>query len=223
MTLRLFVATSFLTAAPRGALAEVTSQQATALATTAPVAMLQGALRVVFFLSPGCQYRERVHKALPKILRRRGDRIRLERRDISDEDVFKEFFLYDEHYGSKSKAPPVVYVGGQYLAGADAIVDRLDDVIGEELAKGSATFVPSSASGGEWILARFRGFSVVAILRQEGLMRFAAAGRCSPHGETWRSTRIPDEPEAKESNKTPAGCPCHLAEADSGGLRRDSR
>ena len=45
-----------------------------------------------------------MHKALPKIIRRWGDRIRLEKRDISDEDVFKEFFRCGRHYGSKSEA-----------------------------------------------------------------------------------------------------------------------
>ena len=56
--------------------------------------------------------------------------------------TFCEMFLYEGRYGSKEQAPPKVFVGAQYLAGYDAISKRLNDVIEQELAKGSVTFSP---------------------------------------------------------------------------------
>ena len=104
-------------------------------------------LRVVYFHSPTCDDCREVKRALPGILRRWGSKIRLVPRTIEDIDVFNELFLYEQHYGAKVDAPPVVFAGSQYLCGATAIINRFDNVIAGELAKGSAIFSPPAANG----------------------------------------------------------------------------
>ncbi len=131
-------------------------------------------LQVVFFHSPTCEECHKVERFLPGEERRWGSQIRIETKNIENMEVFNELFLYEKHYGVQVNAPPVIFVGGRYLAGAKDIISRLDEVIAQELAAGSVTFAPSTPAGEEpstskeavpfEILSRFESFSVGAII-----------------------------------------------------------
>ena len=51
------------------------------------------------------------------------------RRNVAAEVVLGEMLLYEDHYGSQEQAPPKVFVGTQYLAGAGDITERLVHVV----------------------------------------------------------------------------------------------
>jgi hypothetical protein len=81
-------------------------------------------------------------------------------------------FMYADHYGTDVDAPPVVFVGRQALTETKAITSRTNAMIRDELAAGSATFVPdvgdsTGATRRRAALARiieqFRGFRVGAV------------------------------------------------------------
>jgi hypothetical protein len=126
------------------------------------------------FYSPICPDCEPEIEALAAGERRWGPLIRVERRHLNNSEGFREFLVYEEHYGSKQNEIPKVFVGRQCLAGSKMIVNGLDEAIRQELAKGSVTFAPPRPEpagpqrppGGvpQEILARFRGFSVGAVV-----------------------------------------------------------
>ncbi len=136
-------------------------------------------LRVVLFQSSNCLECKEAVEAVEASAKRWGDRIRLEKRDTAETQTFLELWPYEKHYGSNENVPSKVFVGSQYLAGAKVIVRRLDEVIAQELEKGSVTFVPAEkeaepadgqaqpagkdAGAPSGLVERFEGFSVVAV------------------------------------------------------------
>ena len=129
-------------------------------------------LRVVAFYSSTCHDCYKAKKALADSARRWGSRVQVEHKDVSVLANFREMFKYEDHYGCKSQSPPKVFVGSQYLEGYSDIAEALQDVITQELKKGSVTFMPlsSDTAGGaanaklpEEVLARFSSFSAGAV------------------------------------------------------------
>ncbi|MFW5733375.1 MAG: cytochrome c biogenesis protein [Planctomycetota bacterium] len=129
-----------------------------------------GPLRVVAFYSSTCRNCEKAKSALRRSRARFGDRVEIIHRDVKDVDLFAEMFRYEDHYGGQAQSPPKVYVGEQYLEGYPAIGSRLVAVIGEELAKGSVTYVPPAETATsdeddvpDVVLERFRQFGPAAV------------------------------------------------------------
>jgi len=144
-TVGLFLVLAVLAACSAGVALADAPDHSGAVLTNAANSTAVELLRIVYFHSPSCHDCLEVKRALPGILRQWGSQIRLERRSVEDMAVFNELFKYEEHYGVQVGAPPVVFVGSQYLVGPKAIVGQLDRVIAEELAKGTATFIPPTA------------------------------------------------------------------------------
>jgi len=126
-------------------------------------------LRIVYFHSPTCNDCREVKQALPGIISKWDSQIKLEQKSIEDMEAFNELLIYEEHYGVEVNAPPVIFAGKQCLKGTRNIINRLDQVIAEELSSGAETFttlknettatvttqnVPSN------ILSRFEGFRI---------------------------------------------------------------
>ena len=130
-------------------------------------------LRVVFFYSPSCGSCDEERKVLSETADIWADYIIVEEKKTDTEVVFEELLLFEKHYGAKIDEPAVIFVGDQYLAGKKAILNQLDDVIAQELAKGSITFVPADLDGGipsanekdlpSVIINRFHSFTVGTI------------------------------------------------------------
>lgn len=125
----------------------------------------QYALRVVFFHSPSCEDCHEVENALPEIINNWDGAIRLEMQNINDIEVFEKLLLYEEHYSAEVAAPPVIFVGEQYLTGAKNIIDKLDDIISCELEKNSVTFIPAKLSKQlpSRIMTRFQNLRIGAV------------------------------------------------------------
>jgi hypothetical protein len=127
-------------------------------------------LRIVLFHSPGCAECQKVEKALPPVIDHWGPSVCLERKSIEDVAAFNELLLYEKHYGVEAGAPPVVFAGSRCLIGERVIVERLGEVVAEELAKGATTFrasasaasSPMGAMPGE-ILKHFDSWSASAV------------------------------------------------------------
>ena len=128
------------------------------------------ALRVVIFYSSKCEQCEKAKKAMAESERRWGAQIHVERHDTADDAAeFCRMFTYEDHYKTTAQAPPKVYVGTQCLEGYPAIGEKLQDVIAQELAKGSVTYQPPQgavvATGGAAavLIDRFKTFSMAAV------------------------------------------------------------
>ena len=68
-------------------------------------------LRIVFFHSLTCNECRKVKRMLDRIVKPWGGRVRVEWKSTGDIQVFRELLLYDEHYGARTKSPPVMFVG----------------------------------------------------------------------------------------------------------------
>jgi hypothetical protein len=95
-------------------------------------------LRIVFFHSLTCNECQKVERMLGRILGPWGGRARVEWRSTGDIQVFRELLLYDEHYGVRTRSPPVMFVGRRHLEGEKRIYRDLARVVREELAAGAA-------------------------------------------------------------------------------------
>ena len=103
-------------------------------------------LRVVLFYSPGCHGCYDVKDiALPNATRKFGERVKIEKRDINDINIFKELLKYEGFYSSKENETLKVFVGSEYLAGPKKIVSELERVVAEELKKDSRTYDPTNS------------------------------------------------------------------------------
>lgn len=131
-------------------------------------------LRVAVFYSPTCQGCRKLEKAMAASEKRWGSRIRVERRHLINKETFADFIAYEDYYGSKDDEAIKGFIGSRYISGLKEIVSRLDGVIAEEIARGSATFVPkkpekAAAEKTEQgipseILERFRKFGTGAVV-----------------------------------------------------------
>ena len=127
-------------------------------------------LRIVFFHSLTCNECRKVKQMLDRILKPWPGRVRVEWKSTGDIQVFRELLLYDEHYGVRTKSPPVMFVGRRHLEGEKRIYRDLARVVREELAAGAVTYRPpagpsTKGSGNvpEEIVGRFRGFRIGAL------------------------------------------------------------
>jgi thiol-disulfide isomerase/thioredoxin len=109
-------------------------------------------LRVVYFFSATCLKCREAAKVVDAVEKHYGDRIRVERMDVHDGKTMELMLTMEDEYGSNETAPPKVFSGKQYLAGVEAISQRLDKMIAQELARQEAlptsqpTSEPASAS-----------------------------------------------------------------------------
>jgi cytochrome c biogenesis protein CcdA len=139
--------------------------------TSGPATTLEAhGLRIVFFHSLTCNECRKVKRMLDRILKPWGGRARVEWKSTGDIQVFRELLLYDEHYGVRTKSPPVMFVGRRHLEGEKRIYRDLARVVREELAAGAVTYRPpagpATKGGGdvpEEIVGRFRGFRIGAL------------------------------------------------------------
>ena len=175
----LMAAAAMLLAWPAAAADAATAQQPEAARQTpaaeGAAAARAAPLRIVYFHSRTCAECRRVKQALAQLRQRWDRQIECDMRDIEDVNAFRELLVYEKHYGASVSAPPVIYVGSQCLVGEKPILDRLDEAIAEELAKGSETFVPAAprpalagaaaapAAVPDEIRSRFGSFSVGAV------------------------------------------------------------
>ena len=90
-------------------------------------------LRIVFFHSLTCNECKKVKRMLGRILKPWGGRARVEWKSTKDIQVFRELLLYDEHYGVRTKSPPVMFVGRRHLEGEKRIYRDLARVVGRSL------------------------------------------------------------------------------------------
>ena len=135
-------------------------------------------LRVAAFYSSTCKDCGKAKKALAAVEKRWGSKVKVEHRDVKKLKHFCQMFVYEDHYGSDEQAPPKVFVGTQYLHGYPAIGKKLQNVVAEELEKGSVTYVPpktpdkkpttapvaeDSGNPPAELLQRFESFSVGAV------------------------------------------------------------
>jgi hypothetical protein len=139
--------------------------------TSGPATTLEAhGLRIVFFHSLTCNECRKVKRMLDRILKPWGGRVRVEWKSTGDIQVFRELLLYDEHYGVRTKSPPVMFVGRRHLEGEKRIYRDLARVVREEFAAGAVTYRPPAGAatrgGGdvpEEIVGRFRGFRIAAL------------------------------------------------------------
>jgi len=109
------------------------------LAFTAP-ASPDNPVHVYLFASSTCEEcREVKTQFLPKLKAHYGERVAFTHIPVDDVESFKLQLLYEKRYGVNDDEALKVFVGEQCLSGKDAILERLDAVIGEELAKCSVT------------------------------------------------------------------------------------
>ena len=97
-------------------------------------------LQMYLFASSTCEEcREMRKDLLPMVEAHYGTSVCVTFVPVDDIEPFKLQLLYEKHYGVKDDEALKVFVGTQYLSGEKAIWERLDAVVGEELAKGSRT------------------------------------------------------------------------------------
>ena len=136
-------------------------------------------LTTILFYSPGCGGCQVVKGVLKEAKLAFGGRINVKMRNIDNIEVYKELIKYEEKYGSKENETLKIFVGSRYIAGPDNIVKKLQQVIKEELAKGSVTYNPGKSDtignlvGKEDkktqaalvpIIGRFRNFRLLAVM-----------------------------------------------------------
>ncbi len=106
-----------------------------ALGTPATAESAAEPLRIAYFYSPTCIECKRAQPALAAAERTYGDRVRIERYDVTRVEGLERMLAYEERYGVGEGAPPRVFVGREHLGDADAILARLDGAIRDELAR----------------------------------------------------------------------------------------
>jgi thiol-disulfide isomerase/thioredoxin len=119
-----------------------------ATSTSAPAPSAPGQpLRVVFFFSATCPKCKEAGKVVDAVEKHYGDKIHVERMDVSERKTMELMLEMEDQYGSTETAPPKVFSGKQYLAGVENISARLDKMIAEELARRETASAsqPSSA------------------------------------------------------------------------------
>ncbi|MFA6133747.1 MAG: hypothetical protein WC869_06995 [Phycisphaerae bacterium] len=137
-------------------------------------------LRIVYFYSPTCLKCEELKKVLDRAEKRWGDGISIERHNIQEAKGLDLMLEYEDRYGSEEAAAPKIFLGRQYLAGADNIMRRLDDVIAKELpaapttqsmpastpaaTTSAATTRTDSADEQPLFIKRFGSFRVAALI-----------------------------------------------------------
>lgn len=92
-----------------------------------------GALVVTYFYSPACIHCQRASKAIDAAQAKFGQRIRVERHNVSELEGLERMLQYEAKYGIEGSVPPQVFVAAERLDGADAIIARLETVIRQEL------------------------------------------------------------------------------------------
>lgn len=101
------------------------------------------ALRVYLFASSTCEGCKEIRtELLPKVKAHYQNAVSIAHIPVDDIEPFKLQLLYEKHYGVNDDEALKVFVGRQFLSGKKAIWERLDAVVGEELAKGSVTPTP---------------------------------------------------------------------------------
>jgi len=100
-------------------------------------------LFVYLFSSSTCEGCREIKAGLfGRLQAQHGDAVRLVHVPVDDVRAFKLQLLYEDRYGVKDGEALKVFVGTQCLSGKRAILERLEAVIAEELAKGSRTPTP---------------------------------------------------------------------------------
>jgi hypothetical protein len=129
-------------------------------------------LRIVFFYSETCQYCQWAKDAVSAATARWGDQLAVENHNLADMDSHRLMFRYEGHYGADEQAALKLFAGQEYLAGGQAIADRLAEVVRRQLETGAVTFEPgplppaadeADRPVAEEVVARFRGFSAAAV------------------------------------------------------------
>ena len=100
-----------------------------------PVAEGGSVLEVIYVYSPDCEKCREAEETIDEAGERYGDRIRVIRLNIREDEDLMRIRVVEDRYGSVEPSPPKVFVGEQYLAGLEAIVDGLVATIEQELAR----------------------------------------------------------------------------------------
>lgn len=117
---------------------------------------------MVYFYSPTCLKCKEAVKAVDAAEEEFGQRIRIERMDISKQESMAMMSAMEDQCNSTEKDPPKIFVGKQYLAGVESIKKRLATVMEEELARGATTTQPVVAEGA--LVEKFKSFQTMAVV-----------------------------------------------------------
>lgn len=97
-------------------------------------------LRLVYFHSPWCESCRRVETFLLSQSPSWGNRVTIERHDISQMEGLDLFLAYCQKYNIAEATVPVLFVGQKVLVGEQAILQRTEDVVSEQLCKQAPTY-----------------------------------------------------------------------------------
>jgi hypothetical protein len=118
---------------------------------------------LIVFYSPACnECLKTKHEFMPGIEKKYKDKIDIEYLDIDNIDNYKLLLGYEQTYDSSPKTLPIVFMGGKFLSGREAVVNNLEALIADNLAQGSSNEKrPLPAVN---LISRFQSFSLLAIV-----------------------------------------------------------
>ena len=126
-------------------------------------------LEVAYFYSPNCLNCREVSKRLDDIEASYGDRVSVIRHDILTNEGLMRMIAYEDQQEVTAENPPVIFVGDQYLAELEPILERLSTVLDEELAYhetrggGALTSAPASEDDQARVLHRFASYRATTV------------------------------------------------------------
>jgi len=131
---------------------------------------------VVYFHSPTCEHCAKVKEFLPRVQADWADRVLVESYSVEEERGLALLLAYLEQAGVENAGPPVVFINGRCLHGADAILSGLDKAIEEEIADPGVWLKPQGlggaaetgkedveSPGGSAIQAKYESFDIAAV------------------------------------------------------------
>jgi predicted DsbA family dithiol-disulfide isomerase len=102
-------------------------------------------LQIYLFASSTCpECMEVKENLLPRLQQVYGDRIKVTHQVLDDIENFKLLLLYEKKYGATDDEPLRIFLGDAFLSGKQAIEQKLEKTIAEQLQKGAVTPTPEA-------------------------------------------------------------------------------